>query len=185
MPVNSFGASVAVDRRGSILVGTPGKWLDGVDGGAVFRFDAASGELLSLIANPAPESGDFFGDSMAVASSDGDDDGDEEGGLLIIGAPRDDDPDGPAGPIPGVVNVGAVFVFDAATDALLRTVANPAPAQGDAFGTSVAVGPVDDDDEGGLLVVGAASDDDADGPGPIPEALNAGAVFLFGGDEDD
>jgi hypothetical protein len=39
----------------------------------------------------------------------------------------------------------------------------------------------DDPDGGGLLVIGAPFDD---GPGPLPEALNAGAVFLFRGGEE-
>jgi hypothetical protein len=178
-PVDQFGSSVAaVD--GKIAVGatlSPG----GAGGGAVFLFDAETGALLGTIANPASEVSDYFGSSLVAVRTDDDDD--DEGALLLIGAVYDDDPDG-AGPIPAVVNAGAVFVHDAVTGALLRKIANPAPEIGDNFGSSVAARAGDDDDV--LLVIGARGDDDPDGPdGPIAEEVNAGAVFLFRGGEDD
>jgi len=156
LPVDNFGRSVSIDREGKIIVGAPLK----SPGGAVFLFDPAMGILLSTIANPAPEIGDLFGYSIAAV-----------GGKYIVGAPSDDDPDGP-GPLPEVINAGGAFIFDAETAELLSTITNPATDIGDLFGRSVAA-------IEGKYVIGAPWDDDPDGPGPIPEALDAGAVFLF------
>ena len=164
-PLDRFGASVAVNKHGKIIVGATNK-PGGGGGGAVFIFDMETGALLRTIANPYPETGDGFGASV-----------DAPGGKYVIGAPGDNDPDGP-GPIPEVIGAGAVFVFDAETAELLGTIENPAPEIGDNFGGSVAA-------IGGQYVIGASSDDDPDGPGPIAEELNAGAVFLFHGGDDD
>jgi hypothetical protein len=163
-PIDQFGASVAVDKKGKILVGATNK-PGGGGGGVVFIFDPTTGTLLNTITNPAPETGDGFGRSIVA-----------EGRKYFIGAPWDSDPDGP-GPIPEVTGAGAVFVFDSKTAELLQTIVNPAPEIGDRFGLSIAA-----QDE--QYVIGAPYDDDPDGPGPIPEAWDAGAVFLFHVDDD-
>jgi len=160
-PVDQFGISTAVDPEGKIIVGATNK-PGGGGGGVVFIFEIATGGLLGNIVNPAPETGDAFGRYVAAT-----------GGKYFIGAATDNDPDGP-GSIPKIINAGAVFIYDSETLELLSIVQNPAPGIGDFFGISVA-------SIGGEYVIGASLDDDPDGPGPIPEALDAGSVFLFKG----
>jgi hypothetical protein len=68
--------------------------------------------------NPTPAAGDSFGGSVAAVGSN----------RVLIGAELDD---------LGATNAGAVYLFR--TDGtLLTTFTNPAPADGDRFGTSVA-----------------------------------------------
>ena len=65
------------------------------------------------------------------------------GNLVIVGA---------SGDSTGAAQAGSVYVFDAATGNLLRTLNNPTPEASDYFGYSVAL-------SGNLMIVGAYSDD--------------------------
>jgi cysteine-rich repeat protein len=56
---------------------------------------------------------------------------------VLIGAPGHDIP--AAGFIPAALNTGAAYLFDAASGALLRTITNPLPRDGDRFGQATAV----------------------------------------------
>jgi hypothetical protein len=80
----------------------------------------------------------------------------EHGSTVVVGARVAD--------VGGVADAGAVYVLDAASGAVLRTISSPTPATFDGFGTALAL-------DGDLLLVGASSDDTA---GP-----DAGAAYLF------
>jgi hypothetical protein len=119
---DQFGASVAVSGT-TVLVGAPGD----SSGGSVYVYAAATGTLLQTLNNPAPASDDLFGGSVAVS-----------GNMVAVGAYGDDT---------GAMDAGSVYIFDAATDSLIRTLDNPAPASYDNFGRSVAI-------SGGTVAVG-------------------------------
>jgi len=143
-----FGCSVA-GVGGNILVGANGDEPGGVpNAGSAYLFDGTTGALLLTIPNPAPAADDLFGCPVAAA-----------GGNILVGAAMDD----PG----GVTNAGSAYQFDGATGALLLTIPNPAPADGDRFGGSVAA-------LGGNILVGAFYDD----PGGV---TNAGSAYLFDG----
>ncbi|MEX1254117.1 MAG: hypothetical protein WEE64_07235 [Dehalococcoidia bacterium] len=93
--------------------------------------------------------GDGFGASLAVA-----------GDSVLVGAPFDDTGVRPVADR----DIGAAYLFDAATGALLHTFQKPAPDDGDYFGWSVAAG-----EQG--VVVGAPQDAAA--------AELSGAAYLF------
>ncbi len=79
------------------------------------------------------------------------------GNYVLVGAPSAQS---------GGTNAGAVYVFDAATGALVHTIDNPTPVAGDEFGISLAL-------LGGDILVGADFDDTA--------GSDAGAAYLFDG----
>jgi len=100
--------------------------------------------LLRILLNPTPANFDNFGYAVAVS-----------GNTVVVAAPYDDT---------GASDAGSVYIFDASTGNLLRTLVNPTPANGDNFGYSVAV-------SGNTVVVGAYRDDTG--------ALNAGSAYVF------
>ena len=127
---DQFGYSMAVSGN-TIVVGAPGDNTDADSAGAAYVFDAASGNLRWTLNNPAPNSEDQFGYSMAVS-----------GNTIVVGTPGDNtDAD----------SAGSAYVFDAASGNLLWTLNNPSPADGLWFGDSVAV-------SGSTIVVGAPLD---------------------------
>ena len=70
------------------------------------------------IPNPAPNVDDQFGFHIATM-----------GNNVLVGAPRED--------VGGLTNVGAAYLFDGSTGALLQTFADPDPEQWDMFGSSI------------------------------------------------
>jgi VCBS repeat-containing protein/predicted outer membrane repeat protein len=138
-----FGRSVAVSGN-TVVVGTTGDNTGAMTAGAACVFDATTGILLHALANPTPATEDSFGSSVAIS-----------GNTVVVGAYLDDT---------GATNSGTVYVFDATTGTLLRTLANPTPATYDYFGFSVAV-------SGNTVVVGAYGDDTG--------ATDAGTVYVF------
>jgi len=143
-----FGASLAA-LGGNILVGAHWDNPGGVThAGSAYLFDGATGALLLTIPNPTPAAGDYFGARVAAV-----------GGNILVGAIGDQ----PG----GVAYAGSAYLFDGTTGALLQTIPNPTPADGDQFGTSVAA-------VGGNILVGAIGDD----PGGVPYA---GSAYLFDG----
>jgi RHS repeat-associated protein len=149
-PHDMFGYSVAaVDRQ--VAIGSPGDDTATLNAGAAYLFDAHGEVPTKTFLSPAPGASNGFGWCVAGTHDDN----------LLISAPWND----AAGH-----DAGAVFLFDGAfdgaTDAPLRTFANPTGVP-DAFGTSVAV-------IGERVIVGA-KDTDAG-------AYNAGAVHMFGTD---
>jgi len=123
-----FGHSMAMSGK-FILVGARTEGSNGVDAGAVYLFDAASGmEVLKLTASDG-ENGDTFGGSVDI-----------DGDLAIVGAPGDSNENG--------FKSGAAYIFDITTgEELIKLIAEDGQDL-DFFGTSVAI-------SGNLAVVGA------------------------------
>ena len=127
-----YGISVALDGT-TAVIGADGDNPGGINGaGRVRVFDAATGALISTLENPAPDTNDYFGVSVAI-----------DGTTAVIGADRGDT---------GAVNTGTAYVFNTTTGNLISTLANPTPASLDSFGASVGV-------DGNTALVGAPQDD--------------------------
>jgi hypothetical protein len=112
--------------------------------GCAIRAQAAPLVLQQNFLNPNPDNNDLFGQSVSLS-----------GGIALVGASLD----GTTGS-----GSGQAYLFNAATGALLRTLANPTPATNDNFGLSVSL-------SGNRALVGAQNDDTG--------AVNAGAAYLF------
>ncbi|NQU25863.1 MAG: FG-GAP repeat protein, partial [Candidatus Nealsonbacteria bacterium] len=102
--------------------------------GSAYLFDVATGNELDKLTASDAESGDAFGDSVAIS-----------GNRAIVGAFSNDD----AG-----TNSGSAYLFDVATGNELNKLTASDAAREDSFGISVAIG-------GNTLIVGAFRDDDA------------------------
>jgi hypothetical protein len=89
-PGDLFGFSVAAAGQNA-LVGATLDDTGGANAGAVYLFDAATGEILQTFLNPTPAENDEFG--LAIASA---------GGNVLVGAPGDDT---------GATDAGAVYLF--------------------------------------------------------------------------
>jgi outer membrane protein assembly factor BamB len=137
-----FGSELTI--AGSDLM--VGVWRDDVgapDSGAVHVFDLATGTRRFTLPNPTPAQGDGFGIPTRI------------GNWIFVGAPADDT----AG-----ADAGAIYMFDATTGALLRTIPHPAPPRGAQFGYHLT--PV-----GQYLAVSA--------PGKNLGGNDVGAVYFF------
>jgi outer membrane protein assembly factor BamB len=141
--VDWFGCSVAVWGN-RIAIGAQGNNEGATNAGEAYVFDVATGGLVYTLANPAPAENDYFGVSVAIS-----------GDLAVVGGDGSD---------VGAMDSGKASVFDLTTGALVQTIVNPTPAEGDRFGLGVAIA-------GSRIVVGAACDDTG-----RPEG---GAVYLF------
>jgi FG-GAP repeat protein len=102
--------------------------------GAVYHFDAESGDLVRTFTNPTPTPNASFGIAVAVRDDH-----------LLIGAQLDDTL---------ATDTGAAYVFDGTNGTLLQTLSNPTPNAGDKFGWPVAF-------VGDYALVGTAGDDTA------------------------
>lgn len=150
-----FGRAVApIGNR--VLVGDTDESSVSVDGGAVFMFDASSGNLLRTFHNPTPSTvhdgnafSDEFGKGIAAV-----------GNKVLIGAWDDYDES-------GVDHAGAAYLFDADTAELLHTFISPTPTSFDRFGWAVAA-------VAGNIVISATGFD-------LPQTHTAGAVYVFDG----
>ena len=112
-----FGASVAMVGS-DLLIGVPGNSTRGLrTAGAAYLYDA-HGNLLATYHEPVPATFDSFGSSVAGV-----------GGNILIGAYETN--------VTGHNFAGAVYLFDPNGN-LLRTLHEPFPAKGDAFGFSIA-----------------------------------------------
>jgi hypothetical protein len=144
-----LGLSVAVDG-GLTVVGAPLDDLGRQDSGVVKVFDSATGALLHVIPNPRPAMGDQFGNAVAIS-----------GTRIVVGIPFDDTG------AHNEANAGSACVFDlagATPTAPVATFNNPAPAQNDSFGGTVAI-------SGTRVVVGAYFDDTG--------AFDAGSAYVY------
>jgi len=144
-----FGGALAA-VQGKLLVGAVGDDQHGTDAGAVYLFDASTGQKLRTFWNPSPVAGDVFGRSIAAVGDPGSD-----RSLVVVGAYMDDT---------GAENAGVVYLFAAETGELVETLFNPTPAIDEYFGWSVAA-------VGKYVLSGAHQDDSG--------AENAGAAYLF------
>lgn len=128
-----FGWSVAIGD-GYLAVGKPGDDENGFIAGAVYLFDAQTGEqVYKLIADDGARE-DQFGYAIAISN-----------GVLAVGAPTEDDD--------VIEDTGSVYLFDIETRTqTAKLTANDGEAY-DWFGSAVAV-------DGGIVAVGASDDDD-------------------------
>ena len=112
-----FGYSVAAMGTDRVLIGAYRDDTGATDAGAAYLF-TTNGVLLNTFTNPAPETNDYFGISVAAIGTD----------RVLIGAHWDD---------LGAVNAGAAYLFST-NGTLLTTFTNPTPAALDYFGSFVA-----------------------------------------------
>lgn len=150
-----FGTGVAAFGRGAaitdarVAVGAPDAGPGAQNFGAVYiyRFDATLGFILEQRINATPEDAqDKFGFSVAL-----------DDGVILVGAPQDDDLGAGAG--------GAhVFRFDGTDWQLEQKLLPDDGAAGDAFGRTVAL-------SGDYAIIGAPDDDDSGG--------SSGSVYVF------
>jgi hypothetical protein len=138
MAADTFGYSVAAVGSDRVLVGAPGNDRGATDAGAAYLL-STSGLLLATFTNPAPTAYDLFGGSLAALGTD----------RILIGAPQDST---------SASFSGSVYLFNT-SGALLTTFANPTPAPGEIFGSTLAV-------VGSELVLISANE-------------NTGTVYLF------
>ncbi len=133
-----FGNAVAMDG-GIIAIGAPGDDDNGINSGAAYLIDAATGAELLKLTSDDGATGDNFGHSIAMA-----------GGLVAVGAPGRSDHGGAS---------GAAYVFSAATGSQLAKLTADDAEAGDEFGNAI-------DIDGGIVAVGAwRADDFGDGSG--------------------
>ncbi|NOX59839.1 MAG: hypothetical protein GXP29_13420 [Planctomycetes bacterium] len=137
-----FGSGLA-EAGGWLVVGVPRDDRQASNSGVVHIINIDSGDVLRTVLNPSPAANDSFGASVAGLSN-----------KIVIGAPLDDT-DGP--------NVGSAYLADAATGAILWTVAKPNPVDGDQLGLNVGAA-------GGRAIVGATLGDTG--------ATNAGSLIV-------
>ena len=147
--IEQFGNSVAISGDYAI-VGAPEDDPSGVTGAGsayVYFRSGTTWSLQTTLPNPAPVSGDFFGNSVAIS-----------GDYAIVGAPFDD---------AGTADSGSAYIYfrNGTTWSLQTTLPNPAPANNDNFGFSVAI-------SGDYAIVGASQDD----PSGVS---NAGSAYIY------
>ncbi len=127
-----FGIGLAIDGT-RIAVGAPFADPNGTSSGAVYIFDATTGQQITKITPNDGAAGDRFGDAVSL-----------DGSILVVGAPIDD-------------GVGSAYVLDPLTGSQNAKLLASDGQAGDGFGGSVAisgsnvvVGAAGDDDNGSL-----------------------------------
>ncbi len=138
-PGDAFSGQAAVIDGDTVAVGACN---DGP--GSVSLFSASTGNPLGQLPYTG-NAGDRFG--LSVGNS---------GGVIVVGADGRDDARGQ--------EVGAAYLFSAATRALIATLTAPDGQAGDRFGLSVAI-------SGNRVIVGAFDDDDL--------GATSGSAYLF------
>lgn len=138
--INDPNPNIA-DNFGRNLVAWNDKFAVSVEGrsvgntahaGVVSIYDANTNSLIKTIDNPNPTPYARFGSSIDVS-----------GDILLIAAPFTT--------VDGDENVGEVYLYDANTGNLIKTIKNPDPDDGDHFGRSVLFA-------GDKIVIGAIGD---------------------------
>ncbi|WP_158497186.1 WD40 repeat domain-containing protein [Micavibrio aeruginosavorus] len=99
-----------------------------VNAGSAWVFDVKTGALLTTLNNPSPTASDQFGFEVSFS-----------GDLVAVNAPYDD--------FSTYSDPGQVFVFNATTGAVVRTLQSPAPQDSARFGYGVSI-------DGDLIAVG-------------------------------
>ena len=112
-----FGHVVSISGT-KIAVGAPLADAGAVDAGAVYIFDAITGNLIQTITNPFPGLDDRFGNGVAITND-----------YVAIGAPLVDTE---------AVDSGRVYIYDTTNWNLIHTILNPTLSAGDYFGHIVA-----------------------------------------------
>lgn len=129
--LDRFGESTAID--GNFVLIHSNDDDNGGDSGAVYLFNATSGDLIQKFIAPDGVANDDFGQSMAIL-----------GDLALIGSPSDDD---------NGTDSGSAYLFNVTTGDLLQKLTAPDGTADDRFGFSVAM------DEN-LALIGSFLDDD-------------------------
>lgn len=140
---DQFGSSVAIDGNYAVI-GAISDNTGATDAGSAYLFDVSTGALLRTFNNPTPEIGDWSSFPVAIS-----------GNNVLMASAQDD---------AGGSSAGSVYLFNAASGALVRTFSNPTPAGGDLFGIRLAI-------EGNNVLIGAYQDDTG--------ASDAGSAYLF------
>jgi hypothetical protein len=146
-----FGWSVAVgevngDGKADIAVGALYEDVSGnTDQGRAYVFSGADGSLLLTLDTPNPQTGVWFGYSLALGDLNGDGKGD-----IAVGAHREDVGDNK--------DQGRAYVFSGADGSLLLTLDVPNPQAVAWFGVSLAAGDVNSDGRADIAV-GAYGED--------------------------
>ena len=126
---DSFGGYLASNGT-YVAVAAQGDDTDAVNSGRVYIFNPATGKLISTIANPSPNSGDFF---ARISFS---------GNTLIVGAPTDD--------LDGS-DSGMVYLFDLPLDHVVGNLSTADPDIGDSSAYTLL-----DDADGRFKIVGSS-----------------------------
>ncbi len=147
-----FGASIAISGN-TVVVGAPmddAPTYYGTHAGMAYVFDATTGGVLHSLSDPDALGGEKFGNSVAMAGSN-----------IVVGAPwRDVESSGTQ-----VMHAGEVFIFDASTGNVARTLFSPNLVSSGQFGYSVTI-------SGSYVLVGA--------PGETSGTnTSAGHVYAF------
>lgn len=139
-----FGTSIAI---GDNVVAVGAEWDDdrGSATGSVYLYEASTGSFIQKILPTDSSQGDWVGDSVAIHN-----------GVLVLGAPRDEDENGNFS--------GAAYLFDVATGTLISKLLPEMRGSFDNFGSSVAI-------SNGTVVVGARFTD--------TNGLDSGAAYEF------
>ncbi len=139
-----FGEAIAMSDD-YIVFGAPGGDVESVsNAGRAYVYDAHTNQLIYELQSPAPGASDEFGAALTI-----------DGDLIAVGARNDDQ---------FITDGGAVFLFDAATGALVDTLFPESPGEFDRFGFSIAM-------NDSYICVGLANDNEA--------GTNVGSVEVF------
>jgi hypothetical protein len=139
-----FGETVATSGH-HVLVAARGEDAVGIEAGAAYVFDRDSGALSGMLFSPWARNDERFGWNVAAARVDG----------RHLGLVANFDENAP----------GSVYVFDLASNALVRTLYSPRPDDNlDGFGASIAI-------RGDFALIGAPYSDIGD--------VQTGAAYLF------
>ena len=138
-----FGFSVAASGT-TAIIGAPGDDDAGSESGSAYLFNTTTGQQLFKLTAADAAADDRFGESVSISGS-----------TAIVGVERDDD----AG-----ANTGSAYLFDTTTGQQLFKLAGTDTAEGDQFGTSVAI-------SGTTAIVGAPFDADT--------GAQSGSAYIF------
>ncbi len=122
-----FGFSIAIQGN-VVVVGAPGDVHNGIASGSAYRFDATTGAQVGKLVPNDPESGDEFGNSIAIDDA-----------VIAVGAWRADDLG---------EGSGAAYLFDATSGAQLEKLLPDAGNNFQTFGVSIAI-------DDGIVAVGS------------------------------
>lgn len=145
---DSFGAEVSIS--GSVIAVGANSDATVPGAGAVYLFDAVSGNLLTTIPSPEPASSGSFGSSISMA-----------GNRLLIGASNNDATGNNSGR-------AYLYEFNSGTNAasLVVTIDNPTPGNGDFFGEVLAM-------SSGVLAISSFRDDAGGSNSGVVHLFNA------------
>ena len=138
-----FGISVAISGT-TAIVGTPQDDDNGSGSGSAYLFDTTTGQQVAKLLADDGSALDEFGTSVAIS-----------GATAIVGAEEDDENGG---------NSGSAYLFDSVTGLQIAKVLPNDIAEGDRFGTSVAICE-------NIAIVGSPRDDD--------NGSASGSAYLF------